>query len=109
MIFLAKSKKDGSVIYRVFCSERGGYGTDDSWRLSSGFTLKDLILKDDHCLAKQISGSVYNLHYAGQNGYTSTTFRILEEIMEKKRKEGFHCDLIRNIKQHKNNPPMWLR
>jgi hypothetical protein len=104
-----QSKEDGSVIYRIFATERAGYGGDDTWKLSSGFKMDDLTLKEDHLLARQISGNTYNLHYAGECGYTSSTFRILLSIMEKMGEDGYLCEIIRNLRQHKLNPPLYMR
>ena len=82
-VLLRFTNKSGELHYKIFGTWRGGgFGSSDSWRLSSGCQLSDIEDSGIFWLLPQVSGSVYELPKKTDGFYTGYTGRVLDGILE---------------------------
>ncbi|ODB39794.1 hypothetical protein BB427_01475 [Pseudoalteromonas sp. BMB] len=90
-------REDGTESFKIFST----WQQDDTWRLSSGSdTLSNLTVQGKCLIWPQMSGSIYELPFEGQNQTTSYTLSILEQKIIPTLTEGriklTRLDLINN-------------
>lgn len=70
------------ILYKIFCSENGGFMTGSSWRLNSGITKVEN--KDSLYFITGYSGSIYicSKNNYGTHGMTKYTVDVLNSILQ---------------------------
>ncbi|WP_335989199.1 hypothetical protein [Pseudoalteromonas sp. CH_XMU1449-3] len=94
---LSLLRENGTRTYKIFSS----WKHNDVWRLSSGANnLKDITVEGECLVWPQMSGSVYELSFSGQNISTPYTLSILSQKIIPTLTEGriklTRLDLIQN-------------